>query len=114
MSQTETVMVTAAHGVALDQPISTPAGIPDLKVVAVSKARQIAIRTARTYLQALVGFLVAGGTGAAAAVGVNMPAGDFLQLLGSAASLAVAPAAIALLHNAVELLGELDSPNTRA
>lgn len=76
--------------------------------------QQALVRTVRTYLQGLVGFLMAGGTGAADAVGVPLPAHDFLALLGVSAGLAVAPAIIALLQNAVELLSKLERASLRA
>lgn len=80
-------------------------------------AWQIAlVRTARVYLQTLVGVLIAGGTGLAGAVGVQMPAGDFSRMLISAASLAVAPAAVTFIQNVIELLAKLDTlkPTLRA
>ena len=112
---TKRVLVTAERGASTSEhTIATPIGVPDLTTIPLSRARQVGIRAARTYLQALVGFLVAGGTGAAQAVGVPMPVGDFWALALTSGSLAVAPAAIALLQNAVEILGEFDSPRTRA
>ena len=66
------------------------------------------VRTARVYLQTLVGILLAGGTGVAGAVGVNLPMHDFVSLFWSAAGLSLAPAAITLIQNAIELLAKLD------
>lgn len=66
------------------------------------------VRTVRVYLQTLVGILLAGGTGVAGAVGVNLPAHDFVSLFWSAAGLSLAPAAITLIQNAIELLAKLD------
>lgn len=73
--------------------------------------QQALIRGSRVYLQSLVGFLLAAGTGAAAAVGVNMPVGDFGKLLLSAGSMAVAPAVISMIQNSIEMLTKLDSSN---
>lgn len=73
--------------------------------------QQALIRGTRVYLQSLVGFLLAAGTGAAAAVGVNLPVGDFGKLLLSAGSMAVAPAIISLIQNSIEMLTKLDSSN---
>jgi hypothetical protein len=109
------VVVTESPKAPRDKSIlETPAGKEDIQVVVMSWWKQAAIRTVRTYLQGLVGFLVAGGTGVAGAVGINMPVHDFGALLWTSASLAVAPAVIALLQNAVEILSKLDSPQTRA
>ena len=78
--------------------------------------QQALIRGSRVYLQSLVGFLLAAGTGAAAAVGGNLPVGDFGKLLLSAGSMAVAPAVISLIQNSIEMLTKLDSssPQLRA
>ena len=85
-------------------------------VVILTWWQQALIRGARVYLQSLVGFLLAAGTGAAAAVGVNLPVGDFGKLLLSAGSMAVAPAFISLIQNSIEMLTKLDSssPQLRA
>lgn len=69
------------------------------------------VRCARVYLQSLVGFLLAAGTGLTAAVGLTMPVGDFGKLLVTCASLAIAPAAISLIQNVIELLAKLDATN---
>jgi len=78
--------------------------------------QQALIRCCRVYLQSLVGFILAAGTGAAAAVGVDLPVGDFGKLLLSAGSMAVAPAVISLIQNSIEILSKLDStsPQVRA
>ncbi|MGH6689531.1 MAG: hypothetical protein ACREF4_02475 [Gammaproteobacteria bacterium] len=109
------MIVTAGPAAPRDRSIvPTPAGKADIQVIVIPWWKQTAIRTVRTYLQALVGFLVAGGTGAAEAVGVPLPAGDFLSLLLASAGLSLAPAVIALLQNSVEILARLESPATRA
>lgn len=96
--------------------LRTPSGEANVEVVALQWWKQALIRGSRVYLQSLVGFLVAAGTGAASAVGVNLPVGDFGQLLLSSASLAIAPAVISLLQNSVEILTRLDTttPEMRA
>lgn len=71
--------------------------------------KMIAIRASRVYLQSLVGFLLAGSTGLAEAAGV--PLGQFGNLLGTAATMAVAPAVLSLLMNAIEFLTKLDMTN---
>lgn len=99
-----------------DGPVSgttvvTPAGQPNVEVVTMGVWKQVGIRVLRTYLQSLLGFILAVGTGAAGAVGINIPAKDFMTLIISSASLAVAPAVISLLQNAVEILTRLDEKN---
>ncbi len=91
--------------------LPTPTGKSDVIVVTMPAWERVAVRTGRVYLQSLVGFLIAGGTGAAAAVGVNLPVGDFGKLMLASASLAVAPAVISLIQNTIELLGKLDTSN---
>lgn len=71
--------------------------------------QMIAIRATRVYLQSLIGFLTAGGTGIAEAVGV--PLDQFGGLLGTAATLAIAPAIMSVLTNALEFLTKLDVTN---
>ena len=96
--------------------LHTPSGQANVEIVSLSVTAQVGIRVLRTYLQGLVGFLLAAGTGAAAAVGVNMPVGDFGSLLVQSASLAVAPAVIGALQNIIELLARMDTsaPQLRA
>jgi hypothetical protein len=91
--------------------LETRAGVDDVKVVAVPWYKLVLVRVARTYLQGLLGFLVAGMSGA-----TNVPAGDFGQLIINAAGLALAPAAVSLIQNAIEILSKLDvsAPTLRA
>ena len=121
MSDVREVLVTASPTAPPDGTIlQTPPGDDDVRVVVRSRLRQALIRTVRTYLQALVGFLVAGGVGAAdpidlaQAVGVQMPTNAFFGLLISAAGLAVAPAVVSFIQNMIELLTALDKPQIRA
>lgn len=69
------------------------------------------VRCCRVYLQSLVGFLLATGSGLTAAAGVTMPATDFYHVLVISASMAVAPATISLIQNVIELLAKLDATN---
>src|SRR4029079_14548158 len=86
------------------------------EIIVLTWWQQALIRGSRVYLQSLVGFLLAAGTGAAAAVGVNLPVGDFGKLLLSAGRRAVAAAVISLIQNSIEMLTKLDSssPQLRA
>jgi hypothetical protein len=95
---------------------TTPAGEPDVQVIAMPWWQIVLVRTARVYAQSLLGFLTAAGLGATGAVGVKMPTGDFLHLFGACAGLALAPAVFTLIQNVVELLAKLDvtRPTLRA
>ena len=101
-TEPDKVVMTAREG---EPPPTRP------EVIILKWWQQALIRGSRVYLQSLVGFLLAAGTGAAAAVGVNLPVGDFGKLLLSAGSMAVAPAVISLLQNSIEILSKLDSSN---
>ena len=129
MSTTEKVMVTAGADVSSQKRnIDTPAGLPDLQLVPMTKLRQILIRTLRTYLQSVVGNLtnvgIAGGVAVTTfanltpeqqtAIKQAVSALEFYQLLLIAISTAVAPAVIAFLQNLIELLADLEDPKTRA
>ncbi len=85
---------------------------------AMSPLAQIVVRAARTYIQALVGFLGVAVMGKPVLdqVGVTIPAGDFLELLKACSSLAVAPTILSLLMNTGEFLTALDAkfPKLRA
>lgn len=114
---TEKVLITARDTAPADNTVlETAPGAPDVQVVTMAWYSQVAIRVLRTYLQSLLGFLVAVGSGAAGAVGIELPMKDFGELLWSSAGLAVAPAVISLLQNAIEILSKLDatSPKLRA
>lgn len=124
MAEAKKVVVTASHKAPRDRSIlETPPGKEDLQVVVMSWWKQAAIRTGRTYLQTLVTFILAGLPSSSVraglettteAVGISVPADQFLGLIVSAASLALGPAIIAFLQNMVEILGKLDNPQTRA
>lgn len=96
--------------------LPTPAGRADVTVVTMTWYAQVGVRVLRTFLQSWLGFIIGVGTGAADAVGIHVPVGDFLNLLLQSAGLAVAPAVISLLQNAIELLAKMDvtAPERRA
>ena len=124
MSTTEKVMVTApAHdGIPAETMVRTDPSLPDLKLVPLTKLRQIIIRTIRTYLQALLGLLALKFGGAA--IGVDAIGTDpvipqvapyeFFGAVVECVGYALAPAFFTLLWNAVELFNDLDDPKTRA
>jgi hypothetical protein len=92
----------------------TDARVSSIDPEVVSAAELVLVRAVRTYLQALVGFLVVGfAAGLIPFVDNPIAATDFVHKLGGAASLAVAPAVISILQNAIELLGKLDVHNPR-
>lgn len=112
MDETPKTIVTA-RAETVEEKTHTDAGVQLVPM----PAWQIAlVRTLRVYLQSLAGFLTAGATGFAGAVGVPLAVGDFSTLLVQSASLAVAPAAMTLIQNAIELLSNLDTrkPTLRA
>jgi hypothetical protein len=94
--------------------IKTPAGSPDLVAVTRTWYAQVGVRVLRTYLQSLVGFVLAVGSGAAGGVGINIQVGDFGDLMLKSAGLAVAPAMMSLLQNAIEILTSLDQSHPQA
>lgn len=125
----EKVLVTAGPKAPRDKSIfETPPGKADVQFRVFGWARQAGIRTLRTYLQGLVGNLSnigIGGTVAVTTIANLTPeqqetlkqvysALEFYQVFLIAASTAVAPAVVAFLHNAIEILTKLDSPETRA
>ncbi len=97
----------------VDVVLKTPSGEANVQVVTMSVWRQVAIRSLRAYVQNLLGFILAVGTGAAAAsgVGLNMPAANFGNLLLASAGLALGPTVICMLQNTLEILTKLDVTN---
>lgn len=85
----------------------TPRGIANVEVVALAWWKIIAIRTGRVYLQALAGFMTAGGLG----LDKGLLPHDLYGLLRTSTALALAPAFFTLLQNAGELLAKLDVTN---
>jgi hypothetical protein len=79
---------------------------------------QVLVRSARTYVQCVLGFLPLAliGQPALEKVGVIIPPGSFLDALGSAAGLALAPTVISFLQNLLEILARFDEkfPKARA
>lgn len=102
--ETKTVVTARADMVTDTQQAS-------VTVVAMPGWQIALVRCCRVYLQSLVGFLLAGVSGLADAAGVTIPAEDFAHKLVIAGSLAVAPAAISLIQNIIELLAKLDATN---
>jgi hypothetical protein len=113
----EKVLITErATAPADDSVLKTPVGSADVQVITMTWYSQVGIRFLRTYLQSLLGFILAVGSGAAGGVGIHIPVGDFGDLLLKSAGLAVAPAVVSLLQNSIEILSRLDvtKPEVRA
>lgn len=91
---------------------STPGSAPNLVVSAISPLRVIAIRTARVYVQSVLGFLSTGITGLDAGL---MPH-EFAARVKVAALLSLSIAGMTAGQNFLELLGKLDQkyPELRA
>jgi hypothetical protein len=108
MDEVKTV-VTERAGVRAEAVRASEVG--EVTVIPMPPWQIAGVRTLRVYLQSFLGFLTAGATGYAAAIGVSMPVGDFSNLIVTSASLAVAPATFTLLQNIIELLTKLDATN---
>ena len=102
--ETKTVITARAD-------VKSDAQQASIKLVTMPAWKIALVRCCRVYLQSLVGFLLATGTGIGEAAGLTMPAQDFYHILATSASLAVAPAAISLIQNIVELLAKIDATN---
>jgi hypothetical protein len=94
---------------------TTDRQLQNVEVVSMPWWKIVLVRASRVYLQGLIGFLTANTSGATEAV-TGIPMGDFGHQITVAASLAVAPAVLAVLMNVVELLARLDQshPSMRA
>jgi len=109
MSEETKTVITARADMNTDKQMATVVVVP-------MPAWKIAlVRCVRVYIQSLLGFLTATGTGLTAAVGAALgtpiPAMDFFHMLVFCASLAIAPATVSLLQNILELLAKIDATN---
>lgn len=108
------VLITARPEAPKEGTVLPTIGANDQLVVTQSWWAQVLIRVFRTYLQSLLGFItILSSDRLTEAVGLKIPAGDFGGLLVIAASLAVAPAAMAFIQNAIEILAKLDVSNPK-
>lgn len=78
---------------------------PNVLIKVVSPLASILIRSARVYLQTMLGLLTAAGIGAASN---TLPAHDFQKLFLTCAGLSIGSAAFCAIQNVIELLGNLD------
>ena len=95
--------------------MTTKKELNEVGVIAMPGWQIVLIRALRVYLQGVLGFLTANTSGLTEAV-TGIPIGDFGNHLLIALSLAIAPATLSLLQNALELLAKLDQtrPTFRA
>lgn len=90
--------------------IATPRVVTDdpaprmAEAVPMPEWQRILVRVLRTYLQCVVGLLLAGGVSDV----VGVPARDFATLLMNALSVSLAPAVVSLIHNGLEFLASID------
>jgi hypothetical protein len=111
------VIVTATDAISTSKTIETPgATTPNVEVLPMRWWVQVGVRVTRTYLQSLLGFLAAGGIGISTETVKALGVTDFSSLFLASASLAIAPAVVSLLQNAIEILSQLDAayPKARA
>jgi hypothetical protein len=113
------VLVTDRDGAPKDGAvIKTPPGRADLVVQLMTPLFQVIVRTLRTLLQSFIGFLAAGalGKGVLGSLGVEIQPNDLWAVVQAAFGLALFPALMAFLQNALELTIRLDEhfPKSRA
>ena len=116
MENIKTLITEREEGPEDGSVVKTPSGEANIKIETMTWYSQTGIRVLRTFLQGWLGFILTLATPAGEAVGIKLPAMDFGGVLLTSASLAVAPAVIAAIQNAIEILTQLDtnSPKLRA
>ena len=97
-----------------DMKAVTPAGEPNVTVVTMPWWKQALVRAGRVYVQGVLAFVTAGGSGLDEAVGI--PLDQFGGAFSVAIRLSIGPAVVSLLQNTVEILSKLDitNPSVRA
>ena len=91
--------------------MTTDKELNSVTVIPMKPWQIVMVRTVRVYLMTLVGLLTVTGTPIGSSVGLTLTATAFWPWLVTCASVSVAPAVIALLQNAIELLAKLDATN---
>jgi hypothetical protein len=96
---------------------STPEGMPNVKIVVMTAAARVGVRTVRTFLQAFLAAFVA-GLGGPLVPGVSdvLPPGQLGEKLLAAVYIAALAALITLVQNSIELMAKADEhlPELRA
>ncbi len=112
MEPIKTIVTERAEGIDNPTIATTDPGDPNIHVQPMPWWQIVGVRAARVYLQSLVSFLTV--TPVAIAAGV-LPQ-EFAMSVYQAALMAVAPAGLSFLQNALELLVRLDEslPKLRA
>lgn len=112
-----TAIVTARGTLDRDVTATTPPGVPNVRVVVMTAAAQVGVRTARTFVQAFLAALLA-GIGGPVVPGVSdvLPPGQFGEKLLAAVYIGAIAALITAVQNAGELLAKADEhlPELRA
>lgn len=107
--ETTKTIVVKRSDVDREQLVVTAQGQPDILIQPIGALQMVLTRTARVFVQSLLGMLAVVGTG------FGMP-DDMQQMLPAvfldkfvlASQLAIAPASITFLQNVAELLAKLD------
>ena len=100
------VLVTERGELDRDVMATTPPDTPNLRVVVMNGALRVLVRVVRVYLMSLIGFLGIAATGTLPTDPVAPL--DAWQKIVLAAGLALYPAFVSLLWNALELLARVD------
>lgn len=102
-------IVVKRSDVDVEHTIETAEGQPNIIIQPVSALYMVLTRTARVYVQSLIGALPIAITGAGLPDDIKalMPT-DFVHQLELAAALAFAPAVVTFLQNVLEILVRLD------
>jgi hypothetical protein len=108
MAEQPKVLVTATPEIPRSVVAQTPRDMSDVRLVVRPALYGLAVRVARTYLQAVLGILLGAAVPATGLLPDPLPPMDAGAKLAAALGLALFPAAVALLWNALELLGKLE------
>jgi hypothetical protein len=116
MSQ-PTAVVTERGAMDRDVTATTPGDMPNVRVVVMTAAARVGVRTVRTFLQAFLAAFVA-GLGGPLVPGVSdvLPPGQLGEKLLAAVYIAALAALITLVQNSIELMAKADEhlPELRA
>jgi len=100
---TPVIVTVAANRAPSSLTTMSAVGHPDVVIKVIQPVMIILVRAVRVFLQTLSGLVTAGMVAPKA-----LPAADFLHLLTLCASLSLAPAAMCVVQNTIELLTQID------
>ena len=108
-SETMKTIVVKRSDIDREHRVVTDVGQPDILIQPIGAAQMVLTRTARVYVQSLLGALgvVATGLGLPDEIQQMLPAA-FFDKVSLAAQMAVAPATITFLQNVGEILTRID------